>query len=120
MIILRIQFVWSSGNSNAFDAEAKHAPSRLKAWQLCPFDSRLASALEQAAEECKFGIMAEAIEQPISAPAASQVGEPVRMWFVRDVRSQTYGNNPSSSCSPGLSTQARGALRAQSSQKASA
>jgi hypothetical protein len=63
-------------------------------------------------KEGQYGKTVEAIEQPIAAPASSPDGEPARMWFVRDVRSRTYGN-PSSSCSPGLSTRARGALRAQ-------
>jgi len=37
-------------------------------------------------DEGQYGRTVEAIEQPISAPAASQVGEPVRMWFVCDMR----------------------------------
>ena len=63
-------------------------------------------------EEGQYGRTVEAIEQPVAPPASSPVGEPARMWFVRDVRSRTYGN-PSFSCSPGLCTRARGALRAQ-------
>ena len=63
-------------------------------------------------EEGRYGRTVEAIEQPIASPASSPVGAPTRMWFVRDVRSRTYGN-PSFSCSPGLCTRARGALRVQ-------
>ena len=61
-------------------------------------------------EEGQYGRTVEAIEQPIAAPASSPVGEPAHTRFVRDVRSRTYGN-PSSSCSPGLSTQGLGSSR---------
>ena len=61
-------------------------------------------------EEGQYGRTVEAIEQPIAAPASSPVGEPAHTRFGRDVRSRTYGN-PSSSCSPGLSTQGLGSCR---------
>ena len=61
-------------------------------------------------EQGQYGRTVEAIEQPIAAPASSPVDEPAHTWFVRDVRSRTYGN-PSSSCSPGLSTQGLGSSR---------
>jgi len=83
------------------------APTNFAKGRSLPQGARLRGAGCGRSEEGQYGRTVEAIEQPIAAPASSPVSEPARTRFVRDVRSRTYGN-PSSSCSPGLSTQGLG------------